>query len=95
MFLNSLLVNTIQSENYESEAHAIKVRPDGQIIQHILNTTQTGKKQGPRSKMEKHKQIHHDRINMMSNDPRHITSYNLSQKNNMNRHNQFNQNFNY
>ena len=87
-------MNTLNSEYYESESHAMKVRSDGPIIQYIMHNTQTARKQGPRSKMEKNKQIHHERLNMMNKNPRNVTSYNLSQKN-MNRHGQFNQNFNY
>jgi hypothetical protein len=81
-----LTLNSLKSGNYQNETQAIKCRPDGQLLQYILENTANSKKSLPRTKKEKQMQMESERINLMNENSRNVTSYNLSQKN---RNNQF------
>ena len=49
------------------------------MIQYIMDHTQTSKKI-PKNKVEKNKMMENERIMMINQNSRHVTSYNLSQK---------------
>ena len=65
------------------------------MIQYILDQTEQVKKVAGKNKMERNMQMQKERINFMKENPRNVTSYNLSQKNRNNQYNQINQGYSY
>ena len=67
------------SDDNESVEDLIVRHPDRFMIQYIMDHTQTSKKI-PKNKAEKNKMMENERIMMINQNSRHVTSYNLSQK---------------
>lgn len=65
------------------------------MIQYILDQTEQVKKVAGKNKMERNMQMQNERINFMKENPRNVTSYNLSQKNRNNQYDQINQGYSY